>query len=129
VLCGDERIEDLCPACLAEQPPAQGTFEATRARYDAEAQTFTAALESETVRRTRVRYPTAVALHVRGQCGADGFTLRPVSVTAAGDEIIDITGDAALDDDVSGLLDWLAELTGEAYEGDHELNVVGHHGG
>ena len=31
-LCGDEHIEDLCPACLAEEPPPwQATFEAAGA--------------------------------------------------------------------------------------------------
>jgi hypothetical protein len=52
-LCGEERLEDLCPACLAEQ--VRTTFEAARARYDAEAEAFTAALESEITRRARLR--------------------------------------------------------------------------
>lgn len=119
-LCGEERLEDLCPTCLAEQSPT--TFEAAQARYDAEAETFTAALESEITRRARLRYPTARTLHVRGEYDGDGFTVRPVRVND-GSQVLDDMSEAGLEDDIAGLLDWLGELTGDAYQGDHELDI------
>ena len=123
-LCGEERMEDLCPACLAERTPA--TFEAARARYDAEAEAFTIALQAEIARRTLARHPSAESLHIRGDYGADGFTLRPVRVTA-GAEVLDDMSEADLEDDIAGLLDWLGELTGDAYDADHELGLRPRH--
>jgi hypothetical protein len=123
-LCGMERMEDLCPACLAEEPSPD--FEAARARYDAEAEAFTMALETEIVRRVLARHSGVDTLHVRGEYTADGFRLIPVRVTAAGN-VVD-GGDTVahgLEDGVGGLLEWLGELTGDAYEGEHELALGG----
>ncbi|MDQ6946326.1 MAG: hypothetical protein M3256_08635 [Actinomycetota bacterium] len=123
-LCGMERMEDQCPACLAERPSPD--FQTARARYDAEAEAFTMALEKEIVRLVVARHPGADTLHVRGEYSADGFRLIAVRVTAAGLAVdgADTVADG-LEDGVGGLLEWLGELTADAYEGDHQLALVG----
>lgn len=120
-LCGAERMEDLCPGCLAQEPPAG--FESARERYLAEAEAFTAALRAEIERRTQARYPSTDSVHVSGiDCGADGLDTLRVSAAGNADDADGLRED--FEDGIDELLDWLRHLTGDTWDSHHQLRVA-----